>query len=40
VWRPSAPGEYPIRMRVDDPALVTRRLDEDYYLRTVAIDEV
>jgi DMSO/TMAO reductase YedYZ molybdopterin-dependent catalytic subunit len=39
-WRPSAPGEYPIRMRVDDPALVTRRLDDDYYLRTVAIDEV
>lgn len=39
-FRPMAPGQYPIRMRIDDPTIVTKRLDQDYYLRTVAIDEV
>jgi hypothetical protein len=29
-----------VRMRIDDPSIVTKRLDSDYYLRTVAIDEV
>jgi DMSO/TMAO reductase YedYZ molybdopterin-dependent catalytic subunit len=39
-WRPKAPGQYAVRMRIDDPTIVTKRLDSDYYLRTVAIDEV
>lgn len=39
-WRPSATGQYAVRMRIDDPSIVTKRLDSDYYLRTVAIDEV
>jgi len=39
-WRPASAGQYPIRMRVDDPAVITKRLDADYYLRTVSIDEV
>lgn len=39
-WRPARTGQYAIRMRVDDPSIVTKRLDSDYYLRTVAIDEV
>ena len=39
-WSPPTPGQYAVRMRIDDPSIVTRRLDSDYYLRTVAIDEV
>lgn len=39
-WRPKSTGQYPVRMRIDDPTVVTKRLDSDYYLRTVAIDEV
>jgi len=39
-WRPVSTGQYGIRMRVDDPAVVTKRLDLDYYLRTVEIEEV
>lgn len=39
-WRPASPGQYGIRMRIDDPSIVTRRLDSDYYLRTVQIDQV
>ncbi len=39
-WRPTSPGQYPVRMRIDDPSIVTKRLDSDYYLRTVRIDEV
>lgn len=37
VWRPSKAGRFPIRMRIDDPTIVTRRLDADYYLRTVDV---
>jgi hypothetical protein len=39
-WSPTSPGQYAVRMRIDDPSIVTRRLDSDYYLRTVEIDEV
>ncbi len=39
-WRPAAPGRYQIVLRVDDPAIRTRRLDLFYYVREVDIDEV
>ncbi len=40
VWRPAAPGRYQIVLRVDDPAIRTRRLDIFFYVRDVQIDEV
>ena len=39
-WRPEAPGRYQIVLRVDDPAIRTRRLDVFFYVREVDIDEV
>jgi DMSO/TMAO reductase YedYZ molybdopterin-dependent catalytic subunit len=39
-WSPPAPGDYPIRMAIDDPSIRTRRLDSGYYERVVRIDEV
>jgi DMSO/TMAO reductase YedYZ molybdopterin-dependent catalytic subunit len=39
-FKPPAVGQYAVRMRIDDPTIVTKRLDQDYYLRTIAIDEV
>ena len=39
-WRPDAPGRYQIVLRVDDPAIRTRRLDLFFYVREIAIDEV
>jgi DMSO/TMAO reductase YedYZ molybdopterin-dependent catalytic subunit len=39
-WRPAAPGRYQIVLRVNDPAIRTRRLDLFFYVREVAIDEV
>ena len=39
-WHPSAPGRYQIVLRVDDPAIRTRRLDLFFYVREVVIDEV
>ena len=39
-WRPTRRGTFEIRMRVDDPTIVTRRLDEDYYLRTISVVDV
>jgi hypothetical protein len=39
-WRPSAPGRYQIVLRVDDPAIRTRRLDLFFYVRELQIDEV
>jgi DMSO/TMAO reductase YedYZ molybdopterin-dependent catalytic subunit len=39
-WRPKRPGRYRIAMRVDDPAIRTRRLDRGYYVRTVEVDPV
>jgi DMSO/TMAO reductase YedYZ molybdopterin-dependent catalytic subunit len=40
VWRPESPGRYQIVLRVDDPAIRTRRLDVFFYIREVDIDEV
>lgn len=39
-WRPSSPGTHQIVLRVDDPAVRTRRLDLFFYTREVSIDEV
>jgi DMSO/TMAO reductase YedYZ molybdopterin-dependent catalytic subunit len=39
-WRPRAPGQYVMRLHVDDPSIRTRRLDSGFYDRTVAIDQV
>ncbi|EDM74859.1 probable sulfite oxidase [Plesiocystis pacifica SIR-1] len=39
-WRPQAPGTYEIRMRIEDPAIPTVRLDSGYYARSIVIDEV
>ena len=39
-WRPASPGRYQIVLRVDDPAIRTRRLDLFFYVREVVIDEV
>ena len=39
-WRPDAPGRYQIVLRVDDPAIRTRRLDLFFYVREIAIDAV
>jgi hypothetical protein len=40
VWRPEAPGRYEIVLRVNDPAVRTRRLDIFFYTREVQIEEV
>jgi len=40
IWRPEAPGRYQIVLRVDDPAIRTRRLDIFFYVREVNIEEV
>lgn len=39
-WRPKRPGRYLIRLRVKEPAMVARRLDAGYYVRSVDITEV
>jgi DMSO/TMAO reductase YedYZ molybdopterin-dependent catalytic subunit len=39
-WRPTEPGRYQIVLRVDDPAIRTRRLDLFFYTREVDVDEV
>jgi DMSO/TMAO reductase YedYZ molybdopterin-dependent catalytic subunit len=39
-WRPDAPGRYQIVLRVDDPAIRTRRLDLFFYVREIVIDEL
>jgi len=39
-WRPTEPGRYQIVLRVDDPAIRTRRLDIFFYVREIQIDEV
>jgi DMSO/TMAO reductase YedYZ molybdopterin-dependent catalytic subunit len=40
VWRPDAPGRYQIVLRVNDPAIRTRRLDIFFYVREIQIDDV
>jgi hypothetical protein len=37
-WAPTRPGTYRIRLRLADPSIRTRRLDEGYYVRQVRID--
>jgi sulfite oxidase len=39
-WSPKQPGRYLIQLRVLEPAVVARRLDAGYYLRSVDITEV
>jgi len=39
-WRPDAPGRYQIVLRVNDPAIRTRRLDLFFYVREIQIDEI
>ena len=39
-WRPEERGRYEIVLRVDDPAIRTRRLDLFFYVRAVDIDNV
>jgi DMSO/TMAO reductase YedYZ molybdopterin-dependent catalytic subunit len=39
-WRPEAPGRYQIVLRVNDPAIRTRRLDVFFYVREIEIDDV
>ena len=39
VWEPSGTGDFTIRLRVDDSAVQTRRLDSEWYRREVTIDE-
>jgi len=39
LWRPEAPGTYPVILRLNDPALRTRRLDRNFYMREVRIAE-
>ena len=39
-WKPASPGTYRITMRVDDPAIRTRRLDQGFYARTVELTDV
>jgi DMSO/TMAO reductase YedYZ molybdopterin-dependent catalytic subunit len=40
LWRPAEPRRYQIVLRVNDPAIRTRRLDLFFYTREVVIDEV
>jgi DMSO/TMAO reductase YedYZ molybdopterin-dependent catalytic subunit len=40
LWRPAAPGEYRIVLRIGDRTLRTRRLDRSFYARRVTIDQV
>lgn len=39
-WRPPARGRYDIVLKIDDPAVRTKRLDVYFYVRSVEIDEV
>jgi DMSO/TMAO reductase YedYZ molybdopterin-dependent catalytic subunit len=36
-WSPKSPGNYRIRLKVDDPRVRTRRLDKGYYDRVIDI---
>ncbi len=39
-WQPPSVGNYAVRMQIDDPSIVTRRLDTGYYERSILVDEV
>ena len=40
LWRPAEPRRYQIVLRVNDPAVRTRRLDVFFYTREVTVDEI
>lgn len=40
LWRPQKTGSYLIRLRAAEPAVIARRLDSGYYMRSVEITEV
>jgi DMSO/TMAO reductase YedYZ molybdopterin-dependent catalytic subunit len=40
MWRPQQPGVYGIQLKIEDPAVTTKRLDRGYYVRYVDIKEV
>lgn len=40
LWRPEGTGYWNITCQIDDPNIVTKRLDTEFYLREVYIDEV
>ena len=39
-WKPSVKGKYRITMHVNDPTIRTRRLDREYYARTINITDI
>jgi DMSO/TMAO reductase YedYZ molybdopterin-dependent catalytic subunit len=39
-WTPKQPGRHIVRLRVMEPAVVARRLDAGYYVRSVDITEI
>lgn len=39
-WTPEATGQYEIQCRIEDPAIITKRLDIGFYNRIVVVDEV
>jgi DMSO/TMAO reductase YedYZ molybdopterin-dependent catalytic subunit len=39
-WKPSRPGDYRIEMKIDDPSVRTRRLDDGRYIKSVKIEAV
>jgi DMSO/TMAO reductase YedYZ molybdopterin-dependent catalytic subunit len=39
-WRPKAPGQYRIELRVGDSGVRTRRLDAGYYTRRIILTQV
>lgn len=39
IWNPEALGRYQIRLKVNDPTIPTRRLDNGHYVRTVEIKQ-
>jgi DMSO/TMAO reductase YedYZ molybdopterin-dependent catalytic subunit len=39
-WRPTEGGRYQIVLRVDDPAIRTRRLDIFFYVREIQIEDI
>lgn len=39
-WRPAEAGRYQVVLRIDDPAIRTRRLDLFFYVREMTIDDV
>jgi len=40
VWQPNRTGTYSVTMGIDDASITTRRLDRQWYLREVVVDEV